>query len=161
MEITLSERHQRLADLMLARPHLTGEELARVTGYGRAYVAQVVRADTFRTYIEQRRASLRARLEDRMVTITHKAMDHQEAVLDTGLAPPTFIRDTIDMYTKDLGYGQPRQQEPTRALHIHVAAADLAAARALIGSSETSLPDHSGRLEGDSEPASLELEAAE
>lgn len=89
--VKLSFSHKAMADLMIANPQITGDELAVRFGYTRGWVSQVMSTDAFQAYLATRKSELVdpiliRTVEERLRGVAAQALD----ILNDKLPVATF-----------------------------------------------------------------------
>jgi hypothetical protein len=84
----LKYSHEAMIDLILTEPSVSNRELAAVFGYSEAWVGHIVKSDSFQARMAERKAllvdpSIKRSVEDRLASVTIKALDKLETVLDS------------------------------------------------------------------------------
>lgn len=86
--------YESIADLMLAKPHLTQQEIAAELGKHPNTIGQIIKSDAFQAYFSQRRAAFRA-IHD--ASIVSKTTEIAELGLDLMLEQMKTKRDAIPL----------------------------------------------------------------
>lgn len=87
-------RHEAIADMMLAHPAATQNEIAEKLGYTASWLSTVINSDSFKAYYEERRAEWNNELAD---TAHRKALEVGIKALDKTLEG--LDREEIDPVT--------------------------------------------------------------
>lgn len=101
--------HDAMIDLIIAKPEISGNELARHFGYSVGWVSRVICSDAFQARLAERRTEivnpgLIATFEERLKGLAMQSLDilveKLDTTKDTGIA-----MKALELTTKSLGYG--------------------------------------------------------
>lgn len=131
----LRYRHEAIADMMLAHPMATQNEIAEMLGYTASWLSTVVNSDTFKAYFRERRSEWNTELAEtahtRALEVGIKALDKTEEALEAGEIDPVTV---FEKALKSAGMGGSRgdgAQNNTQVNNYYTATPDeLEAARA-------------------------------
>jgi len=107
--------HQAMADLILANPAISQNELAGHFGYTPGWVSQIVNSDAFQAFLATRKEELvnpviTASVEEKLMTLAKKSLDVLHEKLATEPKADTALK-SLEVSTRALGYGAKADRE--------------------------------------------------
>lgn len=105
----VSVTHDAIIDVLIARPDFTQREIAAQFGYTPSGLGIIVRSDSFKARLAQRKAELvdpiiTDTLEQRLGTMAHASLDILQRKLESSDDPKLALA-TLEAATKARGYG--------------------------------------------------------
>ena len=108
--------HDKMIDLIIARPRAKNSELAAVFGYSPAWVSRVINSDMFRARLEERKtelgdAVLVESIDEKYKAVVSQSLDVIMAKLEAGRSQELALA-TLKVAASAMGYGarNPAQQ---------------------------------------------------
>ncbi len=107
----LSYSHQAMIDLLVANPMISQGELAKAFGYTQAWISRIIRSDSFREQLAQRKAELvdplvLQSIELRFEALVTQSLDILEQKLSKEAQPTADLAlKAAELGSRALGYG--------------------------------------------------------
>jgi hypothetical protein len=120
----LGPAHIAMAELLLATPTVTQQELAERFSYSTTWVSKVVSSRVFQDYLEARRSEIRADSDERLRQISEEttavallAIRKLKANLEGGEVNDAYVLRAFELSSRALGMGRQAEAPPreTRA----------------------------------------------
>lgn len=108
----VSHIHECIINEMIADPTRTITELAEIFGYSTSWMSRLTNSDSFQARLAERRQevmdpSIRARLKDKLETVTIVALDSIQRKLESPEASAEFAIASLGIVQQGLGLVKP------------------------------------------------------
>lgn len=102
--------HQAMADILLMRPEISGDELAAMFGRSRGWISTIKNSDAFQALVAARRAELidpeiTLSLRERATGVAAKSMQVIQDKLNAAVVSDNFALRAFELSQKALGMG--------------------------------------------------------
>lgn len=108
----VSHKHRALADVIIANPMMTLQEISSLTGYTPSWISVVTNSEMFRDYLYSRQQeqtlAYQIGLREKLEGVAHAAVEKLGKMVDNS-HDPDFILAAADKTLGRLGYGAPKQ----------------------------------------------------
>jgi hypothetical protein len=126
--------HDAMIDLIIARPEIHQNQLAKIFGFTPAWVSIVVNSDAFKVRLEQRKEELvdptiRTTLQERFTAVTARSLEVLQEKLskDASAIPDNLVLKAVELGSKALGLGGNAAPPPPPTDHLSALAERLLA----------------------------------